>query len=86
MLASSTNPRQFVQRRGRVLRRSAGKDHAEIIDFLAVPAKGGDAGLDRGLLAREVARFSEFARFARNAGEALTIMRPLRETFGLLDV
>src|ERR1051326_4005600 len=32
ILASSTNPRQFVQRRGRLLRRSPGKRHAEIYD------------------------------------------------------
>src|SRR5690606_28753336 len=37
ILASSTNPRQFIQRRGRVLRRAEGKDYAEIFDFVVVP-------------------------------------------------
>ena len=33
ILASSSNPRQFVQRRGRILRRSPGKEKAIIYDF-----------------------------------------------------
>lgn len=32
LLASSSNPREFIQRRGRVLRRAPGKDHATIYD------------------------------------------------------
>ena len=86
MLASSTNPRQFVQRRGRVLRRSHDKDFASIIDFVVVPGPGGNPTHDRGLLAREVARFAEFALHARNAGTALEILRPLRSAYGLMDI
>jgi superfamily II DNA or RNA helicase len=37
ILASSTNPRQFIQRRGRVLRRAPGKHTATIYDFITVP-------------------------------------------------
>ena len=36
LLASSRNPRQFVQRRGRILRRSQGKEKAIIYDFVAL--------------------------------------------------
>ncbi|MFN8626115.1 MAG: helicase-related protein [Candidatus Binatia bacterium] len=37
ILASSTNPRQFVQRRGRVLRTDMGKRRAEIFGFFVRP-------------------------------------------------
>jgi superfamily II DNA or RNA helicase len=37
LLASSTNPRQFVQRRGRLLRHSPGKKRAIIHDFIIQP-------------------------------------------------
>ena len=37
LLASSTNPRQFVQRRGRLLRNAAGKNRAIIYDFIVQP-------------------------------------------------
>ena len=37
ILASSNNPRQFIQRRGRMLRLSKGKQFAHIWDALVVP-------------------------------------------------
>jgi superfamily II DNA or RNA helicase len=87
MLASSSNPRQFIQRRGRILRRADGKDRAEIIDFITVPPQDPDLfNIERKLFRREVARFLEFARFSRNYGNALTRLRPLRDYYGLMDV
>ncbi len=86
ILASTSNPRQFIQRRGRILRRSPDKEFAEIVDFIAVPEGHVDMKIERQLLRREIARFADFAATARNAGEALAIMRPIRETYGLMDV
>jgi superfamily II DNA or RNA helicase len=87
MLASSSNPRQFIQRRGRILRRAEGKDRAEIIDFVAVPPQDPDLfNTERKLFRREVARCLEFARFSQNYGEALAKLRPLRDYYGLMDV
>ncbi|MBT5960521.1 MAG: DEAD/DEAH box helicase family protein, partial [Gemmatimonadetes bacterium] len=37
ILASSTNPRQFIQRRGRLLRPSPGKSRAKIYDMIVTP-------------------------------------------------
>ncbi|MGI5401917.1 DEAD/DEAH box helicase family protein [Streptomyces sp. CA-135486] len=87
MLASSSNPRQFIQRRGRVLRRAEGKKRAEIIDFVAVPP--GDADLyeiERKLFRRELERCVEFARYAENQGFALAQLRELRECYDLMDL
>ena len=39
ILASSRNPKEFIQRRGRLLRRSADKDYAEIYDFVTLPRR-----------------------------------------------
>jgi superfamily II DNA or RNA helicase len=36
--ASTGNPRQFIQRRGRVLRTYEGKKHANIYDMIVVPS------------------------------------------------
>ena len=36
LIASSRNPRQFIQRRGRILRRAEGKESATIYDFVVV--------------------------------------------------
>jgi superfamily II DNA or RNA helicase len=87
MLASSSNPRQFIQRRGRILRKAESKDRAEIIDFIAVPPQDPDLfNIERKLFRREVARFLEFARYSQNYGEALATLRPLRDYYGLMDM
>lgn len=60
ILASSTVEREYVQRRGRVLRTSPGKVSAEIHDLILVDSRGG--ALTKG----EAVRALEFARLARN--------------------
>lgn len=72
ILASTTVERQWIQRRGRLLRtcREIGKTHSVIHDFLAVPQKM-DAALDedaRKVIRSELSRAQEFASLARNAG------------------
>ena len=72
ILASTTVERQWVQRRGRLLRTCSaiGKAHSVIHDLLALPP-GMDEGLDpdaRALVRSELRRAQEFARLAKNAG------------------
>lgn len=72
ILASTTVERQWVQRRGRLLRTCSaiGKTHSVIHDLLALPP-GMEEGLDpdaRGLVRSELRRAQEFAGLARNAG------------------
>ena len=73
LLASTTVRRQWVQRRGRLLRkcRAIGKTHADIHDLVVVPPVGTTAttGLDRDarrLVRSELDRVWEFARMSRN--------------------
>ena len=65
LLASSTVEREWVQRRGRILRNSPGKDFANLHDFLVVPP---DATSSSGasLLRSELRRASAFADLAEN--------------------
>jgi len=73
--ASSQNPRQFIQRRGRVLRRSKGKLSATIYDCIVAPADtAGESQFD-GLVLNEIRRAVEFARTARNAVAAESTLR-----------
>jgi superfamily II DNA or RNA helicase len=66
ILASSQNPRQFIQRRGRVLRQADGKEIAVIHDAIVVPVDA-DAEPDQmGLLRAELLRSIEFANHALN--------------------
>ncbi|WOH75548.1 DEAD/DEAH box helicase family protein [Bradyrhizobium sp. NDS-1] len=79
ILASSRNPRQFIQRRGRILRRSPGKHFAEIVDLMVRIPDGlvERSDVERALLEEELKRVAEFARLARNSGDVIETLMPL---------
>lgn len=81
LLASSANPKQFVQRRGRVLRRSPGKDKAIIFDFLYLEAANSDRG--RSSVQNELTRFAEFASVALNSDSAVKKLRDAGHEIGI---
>lgn len=68
LLASNTVLRQWVQRRGRVLRRcdAIGKKRAHLHDFIVVPSDPGDPHV-RPILRSELKRAREFATLSRNS-------------------
>lgn len=78
MLASSANPRQFVQRRGRILRQHPGKQVATIHDFVVAPPEGvqqadedsDQFSAERNLVRRELERVELFSEAARNHPDA----------------
>lgn len=88
--ASSTNPRQFIQRRGRLLRNAPNKPYAIIYDFMVVPPDmDGDHddaafNLERRFLQRELARVGEFCTTALNNEEAMRTLLDLRIKYNLL--
>ena len=65
ILASSTNPREYIQRRGRVLRRTAGKYSSAIFDVIVVGSDG------KAITPSEVVRAMEFAEDSRNVAPSL---------------
>ena len=77
IVASATVEREWVQRRGRVLRRHPGKESAVVHDFLALPpaatVRMGDQPLKR-LVRRELERALAFAGHARNAAGSQGVM------------
>ena len=66
ILASSQNPRQFIQRRGRVLRKAPGKHLAVIHDAIVVPLSLEEEPDQTSLLKSELLRAIEFADNAIN--------------------
>ena len=91
ILASSRNPRQSVQRRGRILRKPADGSTkiAEIIDFLALPtveymnSGGDDVEIEKRLIVQELQRARDFAGTAVNCDEAMLILDDLITRFGI---
>ena len=67
LLASSTVLREWVQRRGRILRKAPGKTIAHLHDFLVVPPDP-QSPPGRAILRQELDRGREFASLAENSG------------------
>jgi len=91
LLASSTNPRQFIQRRGRLLRNAPGKNRAIIYDFFVSPPDLGgkldDSGfnMERSFFQKELSRIVEFCRMAENGPQALHLLHALRLKYNLIS-
>lgn len=91
ILASSANPRQFIQRRGRILRRSKGKSLARIFDFVVysddlLQQEDEINSSQVNILKNELRRVEEFAALAENNAEVYQVLRPILQKHGLAGV
>lgn len=94
ILASSTNPKEFIQRRGRILRKYPGKDKGIIHDFIVVPRNPDEIDLidesvfniERKLAKRELSRVIEFSKLAANGPQAMEQLLKLQQAYHLLDM
>jgi len=68
IMASSTNPREYIQRRGRVLRRHPDKSSAQIYDLLSFRHDG-----DEPATCGEIERALLFSKSARNVATSLEL-------------
>lgn len=93
ILASTTNLKEYIQRRGRVLRKAANKDFAEIFDFVTLPRPldtvssltAEQAQRDKSLVKNELARIKEFGRLAINSMVSNELIWDIEEAYHLLD-
>ena len=85
ILASTGNPRQFIQRRGRILRPHPAKERATLFDMIVLPPELDRKTLEveRNLLRKELKRFIEFAKLAENAREATEKLLIIQEKYSL---
>ncbi len=84
ILASTGNPRQYIQRRGRLLRQYPGKDKAQIYDLLVFPSLNNKMPsefleIERKIMSREIVRYEEFAKSALNMLDCLKILHERNE-------
>jgi superfamily II DNA or RNA helicase len=85
LMASSGNPREFIQRRGRLLRKHPEKKYAKIFDFFVTPSKEAieSSDLYRGQVSKELDRIIEFAKSARNELSLSKELKELKTTLGI---
>lgn len=81
-LASTSNPREFVQRRGRILRNYSGKNFAEIHDFIVLPSNATEKTF-KTIATKELPRFAEFSYAALNKYESHKIVNSHLEIYDL---
>lgn len=78
ILSSNDDYREFVQRRGRILRKYGDKAHANIYDVVVLPS------YETTKMAEiEFRRFYEYARLAKNSDELLSQLSSLAAGYGL---
>lgn len=93
ILASSTNPKEYIQRRGRVLRKALGKDYAVIYDFVTLPFPVNEIGTQsesvihatKGLIKRELIRMLDFAELAENPSKTFDLVYELKHGFNIQE-
>lgn len=84
ILASSKNRRQFIQRRGRVLRKSPDKQKATMIDVIVLPPYNYSLSGNNAILCGELLRATEIAELADNHHSALLQIDELVSPYGIL--
>jgi superfamily II DNA or RNA helicase len=84
LMASSGNPREYIQRIGRVIRRYPGKSEATIYDLIVLPSLGSLPGelidIERRIIEKELRRYEEISRIAINNAEALAVIADTLES------
>ena len=78
ILSSNDDYREFVQRRGRILRLYPNKAYANIYDVLVMPSY-----LTPGMASIELRRFYEYARLSINVDENMEILEEQMNLYGL---
>ncbi|GAW28756.1 DEAD/DEAH box helicase family protein [Carboxydocella sp. ULO1] len=93
LLASSTNPKEYIQRRGRVLRLAEGKDYATIFDFVTLPRPldvvisltEEEIKYDLSLIKKEINRIYDFSHISANPHVGYEVIEKIKTAYGILN-
>lgn len=91
IMASSTNPKEYIQRRGRVLRKFPGKRHATIFDFITLPIPIDEVdgrnpeiiSSTKSLAIREIVRMKDFASIAENPFDSDSLISTIQSVYNI---
>ena len=93
ILASTQNPKEYIQRRGRVLRKFPGKEFAEIYDFVTLTRDLDEAYCltaeeiksEKSLVKNELKRIVEFKSISMNPKDSDELIEKITESYRLYD-
>ena len=88
ILASSTNPKEYIQRRGRVLRKYPGKEYANIYDFVTLIdprslQNSNDVRLASNLAKKELNRVQDFILLCSNPSDNNKIVDKIEDDYNM---
>lgn len=87
IVSSTGNPRQYIQRRGRILRKHEGKDYAKIHDVLVVPGHSQEgytpSEIEKRIVQKELKRYLRFMEESRNPVKNIDQINRLMKTYGV---
>ena len=84
--ASTGNPRQFIQRRGRVLRLHKDKTNATIHDLVVIPHFDNTEKsyeMEKNMIKTELQRVADFAQLAMNKTDTYLILEEVLNVYNL---
>ncbi|WP_346861164.1 DEAD/DEAH box helicase family protein [uncultured Draconibacterium sp.] len=86
--SSTGNPRQFIQRRGRLLRKHPEKKYATIHDLIVIPNSSGSEGrrylkMETSLVAAELKRVAYFASLSENFYDSKNALEDVMKKYNL---
>jgi superfamily II DNA or RNA helicase len=85
LMASSGNPREYIQRIGRVIRRCPGKREAQVYDIVVTPSYSNLPeewrAIELRMFRKELSRCEEIAQIAINNSEALKLISDVKARF-----
>jgi superfamily II DNA or RNA helicase len=84
--ASTGNPRQFIQRRGRILRKHPDKQFAYIHDLVVIPEINPSSisyQMERSMLKRELDRVNKFSALSENNSYTITVLSDIMNYYNL---
>lgn len=92
ILASTTNPKEYIQRRGRVLRLAKNKPYAVIYDFVTLASPldevnvySVDFNCERALAKRELLRIKEFGEISLNSRDSDELINNMMCAYQITD-
>jgi len=83
VLSSSTMEREFIQRRGRMLRNRSGKEIAHIYDVVCLPGPGASESSVKSIIKNEIDRIQEFGSISRYPKKVKLYIHRLKSRIGL---
>lgn len=86
IMASTSNPREFIQRRGRVLRKDPRKSKAVVYDFVVLPpvkGQGSVSQMEKSIIKKEFERVRDFIETASNKADIYSQFLAIMEEYGV---